>query len=268
MARRDFNLSIAAQPQKDNRITAGKWWSPDDRGRTLFSVENGIATTLGIKLGDTLTFRVADQDVTGKVTSLRSVDWDSFNANFFVVANPGSLSSFPATYITSFYLPHDRRALLTRLVRAFPSVTVIDVDAILHQVRAIMEQVAKTVQFVFMFTIAAGVIVLLAALQSTHDERRVESALLQSLGAERRRIVAGLAAEFLALGAVAGILAALGAAFTEALLAHFVFHLEIHINAWLWLLGPVACILVIVPAGLLGTWRVLFTPPVEILRQT
>lgn len=267
MARREFNLSIAAKPQKDNRVTAGKWWSTGDKGRTLFSVENGIAATLGIKLGDTLTFRVADQDVTGKVASLRSVDWDSFNANFFVVANPGSLNSFPATYITSFYLPHDRRALLTRLVRAFPSVTVIDVDAILHQVRAIMGQVAKTVQFVFMFTIAAGIIVLLAALQSTHDERRVESALLQSLGAERWRIAAGLAAEFLALGGVAGVLAAVGAAFTEALLAHFVFHLEIHINAWLWLLGPVVCILVIVPAGLLGTWRVLFTPPVEILRQ-
>ena len=267
MARREFNLSVAAGLQKDNRITAGKWWPSGDRGRTLFSVENGIADTLGIRLGDTLTFRVADRDVTGKVTSLRSVDWDSFNANFFVVANPGSLKAFPATYITSFYLPHDRRDVLTRLVRAFPSVTVIDVDAILHQVRVIMGQVAKTVQFVFMFTIAAGIIVLLAALQSTHDERRVESALLQTLGAERRRIVAGLAAEFMALGTVAGLLAALGAAFTEVLLAHYVFHLEVHVSGWLWLLGPAACILVVVPAGLLGTRRVLFTPPAEILRQ-
>lgn len=266
LARREFNLSVAAQLQKDNRITAGRWWATDVKG-TQFSVEDGIASRLGIHLGDTLTFNVADQDVTGKVTSLRSVDWDSFNANFFVVANPGALRLFPATYITSFYLASDNHAVLTSLVRAFPSVTVIDVDAILSQVRSIISQVAKTVQFVFIFTVLAGIVVLLAALQSTHDERRRESALLRSLGAGRRRIAAGLAAEFLVLGTLAGVLAAVAATCTEALLAHFVFQMEVHVDPWLWLLGPAACVMVIVPAGLLGTRGALSTPPAEVLRQ-
>lgn len=265
-ARRTFNLSVAENLQEDNRLTTGEWWGDTDEN--LFSFEEEFAATLGISLGDRLEFKIADKPVTGTVNNTRWVDWDTFNVNFFVVANPGTLDGYPATYITSFHLAPENRRLLIELVRTWPSVTVFDVDSILKQVRGIMEQVVKAVEFVSGFTLLAGIIVLLAALQTTHDERRRETALLNTLGAERGHMLAGLLAEFALLGLVAGVIAALTATVAEMLLAEYVFHIDIAVNPWVWLITPLLSTLVVVVGGLAGTRKVLSTPPMLALRQS
>lgn len=267
LATREFNLSWSGRLQDDNEIVQGEWWPPQPDGSVLFSFEQEIAERLGIRLGDRLTYSAAGREVTGTVSNVRTVDWDTFNVNFFVIANPGALDGLPATWITSFYLPHERRALLVEVVRRFPSVTIIDVAALIDQVRAIMEQVSRTVEFVFGFTLLAGVLVLFATLQNTHDERRLEAAVLRSLGAGRAAILKSLAAEFLALGIVAGLLAACGATLIHWLLARFVFELPFEFNVLLWALGPLACTIVVLGTGLAGTRHVLHVPPMVALRS-
>ncbi len=266
LASREFNLSRARTMPSDNRLAQGAWWDENET-EAVFSVEEGIAETLGIKLNDKLTYQIAGQEISGRVVNLRWVEWDSFNVNFFVIANPGTLDNQPATYITSFYLPAENRNLLGDLVRTFPSITIFDMDSILTQVRRIMDQVTRAIEFVFIFTLLAGIIVLAAALQTTHDERIRESAVLFALGASRRQITISLLAEFMSIGLVAGFLAALTATVAEIILAEFVFKMDIVINPWLWVVGPAACILIIVVAGLLGTRRVLSSPPLITLRQ-
>ena len=266
-AAHDFNLSWSAQPGADNRIVEGRWWSPDEHGEALFSVESGIAQSIGIGLGDNLTFQVGGQTVTGTIQSVRTVEWDSFNVNFFILAPPGPLDSFPATYITSFHLADDRHQVLIDIMRRFPSVTVIDVGALMSKVREIMDRADQGMRFVFLFTLLAGFTVLLAAIQSTLDERCHETAILRTLGAGRRGIRRGLLAEFLTLGALAGGLAAFAATLISAWLAARVFNFPYHGNTWVWLVGILGGSIGIGAAGLLGTRRVLHHPPVESLRR-
>lgn len=267
LATREFNLSWASRLQEDNEVVQGRWWPVVADGGVEFSFEQEIAERLGVKLRDRLTYNVAGRDITGTVSNIRIVDWDTFNVNFFVIANPGALDDLPATWITSFHLPHDRRSLLVEVVRKFPSVTIIDVAALIDQVRAIMEQVSRTVEFVFGFTLLAGVLVLFATLQNTHDERRLEAAVLRSLGAGRAAIQKSLAAEFLALGFVAGLLAACGATLISWLLARFVFELPFEFNVLLWVFGPLSCTLVVLGTGMAGTREVLRVPPMVALRS-
>ena len=266
LVEREFNLSGASRPQGDNRIVAGTWWKAGETALPQFSVEEGLAGTLGVTLGSRLRFQVAGQEVEAPVTSLRTVQWDSFRVNFFVVTPPGVLDGFPTTYVTSFHLPPERPEVLSELVRAFPSVTVLDVEAILSRVRHILEQAALAVQYVFLFALLAGVTVLAAAVQSTLDERRFESAVLRTLGADRRRLLAGLLAEFATLGALAGLLASVAAAVTGVALARAVFDLDYVPGPGLWLSGVGAGLFGVALAGYLGTRRVLSHPPMESLR--
>ena len=264
--RRTFNLSVAADLQADNRLEQGKWWDTDT-GR-LFSFEQEFAETLDISLGDRLEFSIAGERVTGMVANTRRVDWDTFNVNFFVVASPATLDGFPATYITSFYLPREHGSVLNELIGNWPSVTVFDVDTILRQVRMVMEQVVRAVEFISWFTLLAGIIVLLAALQTTHDERRRETALLSALGARRGQVLAGLTAEFTVLGLSAGLVAALNATVAEFLLAEYVFRMDFSFSPLVWLVTPLLCTAITVGAGLAATRKVLSTPPLLTLRCT
>ncbi len=268
LASREFNLSWADQIQADNKLEAGQWWprNEHDKGKNWFSVEQGIAETLGIEIGDTLTYQIGGQTVQGEVRNLRWVEWDSFNVNFFVLASPGVLNDYPATYISSFYLPAEHKQVLNELVRQFPSATVLDVDALLTQVRKIMNQVIRTVEYVFGFTILAGLAVLLAAMQSTHDERRYETALLTALGASRAQVLRGLAAEFSVIGLVAGALSGIAASLAGWLLAYQVFNIPYEFNPQIWLFGLGGGVLIVLIAGLAGTWQVLRHPPLAVLR--
>lgn len=267
LATREFNLSYADKLQADNRLTEGAWWPAEIGEENYFSLEESLAKRLGIKLGDNLTYNIAGQEIEGNVRSMRWLEWDSFNVNFFVVSNPEALSSQPTTFITSFFLPETKRDLLIELVKQFPSITVLDMDAILKQVKTIMQQVIRAVEFVFIFTVLTGIAVLFAAMQSTHDERTNEAALMSALGASRKQILSGLIAEFLFLGLITGILAAVAASIIELVLAHYVFKIDIVINPLIWLIAPTVCCLIIVCSGLLGTRKVLFTPPMAVLRK-
>jgi putative ABC transport system permease protein len=266
-ARREYNLTWSDQLPAANTISQGKWWDTSVQDGRQFSLEQRFAEELGVRLDDTLTFQIAGREITGTITSLREVEWDSFNVNFFVVASPGMLDGFPASFVTSFHLTSEKKDLIIGLVKAFPSVTVFDVEALITEVRKIMDQVIATVEFVFGFTIIAGIVVLLAALQTTHNERTYESALLSSIGASRRQIRYGLIMEFLLIGLIAGCLAGFSATLVELLLAKYVFNMDIVINFWIWLIAPLLCASIIIIAGLAGTRRVLHTPPVVALRE-
>lgn len=265
---RDFNLSWATRLQTGNRIAAGHWWTTDDSGKAWVSMEQGIARTLGVKLGDRLTYRVAGRDLQVTVTSLRSVNWDTFRVNFFAVVPPGVLNGYPTTWVTSFHLPSGREPVLAALVKSFPNVTDIDVAAVMQRVRGIIERVALGVQYVFGFTLAAGVVVLLAAIQSSQDERRQECAVLKTLGARHRQLQKGLIAEFMTLGWLSGLLGGLGATLAGWLLASQVFHIDYQVDWRVWVLGMVCGGFGVALAGLLGTRRVLAERPLATLRQS
>ena len=266
LADREFNLSFASNPQADNEIVAGSWW-PDANATGQFSVEEGLAETLGIGLGDELRFWVAGQEVAGPVTSLRQVQWDSFNVNFFVIAPPALLRDQPATYVTSFHLPAQRESLIPELLRAFPSVTVIDVGTLLGQVRGIIEQGIRAVEYVFAFTLAAGLLVMYAGIQASLAVRRLEHGVLRTLGAERRVLLRSLMVEFTVVGLLAGLTASLFAELTGWVLAQELLGLPFSWNPWLWIFGVLGSGLLIGLAGTLGTYGALVRPPLATLRQ-
>jgi putative ABC transport system permease protein len=200
------------------------------------------------------------------VTSFRTVEWDSFSPNFFMVFAPGVLDAFPATFITSLHVHDTQREVVLDLMRQFPSVTAIDLDAVLSQVRDVMDKAALAVQAVFVFTLLAGLIVLWAAVQATRDERRYESAMLRTFGASKRRVLSGVATEFLAIGLLAGVLAAAGATLAGFLLAENLFDLQYHFSLRLWLAGPLLGMLFVGLSGMAATWRVITHAPVNVLR--
>ncbi len=267
LVEREFNLSWADRLQADNRILAGRWWSAVDHGQGVASVEQGLAETLGIALGDTLRFQVAGQVLDAQVVSLRRVEWDSFRVNFFVVFPPGVLEPYPATWITSFHLPPERKPLLAELVRQHPSVTVLDVEALMAKVREIMDRVIAAVEYVFLFTLAAGLVVLYAAIQATQDERRFESAVLRTLGARRAVVRESLLAEFVTLGLLAGVLAAAAATVLSVVLAVQVFDFPYRWNGWIWLMGAGAGVVGVGLAGWIGARSALNQPPWRGLRD-
>ncbi|OOG23879.1 ABC transporter permease [Thioalkalivibrio denitrificans] len=266
LAAREFNLSFRDAPQPGNHVVEGRWWRAGDDPRQ-WSVEDGLATTLGIELGDTLSFRVAGETVEGTVTNLRKVQWDSFNVNFFVVAPPELLTEMPATYITSFRLDDDGDGLLAAAVRQFPNVTVLDVRVLMERVRAITDRASLAVEYVFLFTLLAGVVMLFAAIQATRDVRQQETALLRTLGAGRRHVLAGLLAEFMVMGLLAGVLAAAGATLIGYVLAQQIFDLPFAVNPWLWIVGVGGGAAGVGLAGWLGARGVLRQPPLLTLRK-
>ena len=265
LAEREFNLSWAERNRADNKIVAGKFWAPDST-EAQFSVEEGIATTLGIKLGDTIEFDVAGSKFKAKVTSLRRVDWDSFKPNFFVIASPQLLKSYPASWITSFHLPGGRDEVVTRLVQRFPNVSVIDLSAIMAQVQRITDQVSRAVEFVFLFAIAAGLVVLFAAIVSTQDERVFEGAILRTLGANRRQLTILQLAEFLTIGLLAGTIASAGAVALSMVLSDRVLGVPYDFRWGLPLAGIAIGGIGVALAGLIGTRRVIDSPPLQTIR--
>lgn len=262
---RDFNLSTSPMLPADNRLIAGHFWNDTTDQLGQLSVEEGFAKEFNLQLGDTLQFRVANHEITATVTSLRTVKWDSFNVNFFVLASPDVLRELPVTYVTSVYLPTD--TIINALVREFPGILVFDTNAIMTQVRHLMNRAALAVQYVFVFTLLAGIVVLYAAIAASHEQRLYESALLRAFGATRYQILTTLLIEFATLGALAGLLAAFLASVLGYFLTVRLLDLPYHVNLGLWFISVSAGMIGISLAGLLGTRTVLSTPPMLILRQ-
>jgi len=264
---REFNLSWRLEQPPGNRTVAGRWFKADESGQGLASVEEGLAKTLGIALGDTLEYNINGQDIPVKVVGLRKLDWDSMRVNFFVLTPPGVIDRYPASYITAFHLPAAQADLTHRLVERFPNLTVIDVGAILRQVQSVMNQVAQAVQFIFLFTLAAGGIVLYAALVTAFDERRYELSVMRALGARRDQLRQALLTELAAVGALAGLIAGSGATIIGDILAQQAFQLELAFNPWLIPGATLTGIFLTLAMGWLGMRRLLQTPPMLALRQ-
>ena len=264
---RELNLTWSQSLQPDNKVVAGKWWSDDQQDQPLLSIEEEFASNFGIKVGDQLEFQIADQKVSAPVANLRSVEWDSFQVNFFVLFSPGLLKDAPATYITSFYLPASRKPALNRLVAEFPSITVIDVEAMMSQVRQLIDRLSTAVEYVFLFTLIAGLLVLYAAIQASRDIRLYESAVLKTLGARRVTLFKAMAAEFLLLGSLAGLMAATSATLIAFVLSEQLFNLSFEINPWIWIVGTVCGALGTALAGLLGARSLLNQTPVVLLNS-
>ena len=268
LVEREFNLSYAEKMPEWNELVQGRWWaSPKADGTAQLSVEEGIAAKLGIRLGDELAYDVAGNRFTARVTSLRKVQWDSMQVNFFVIATPELLQDYPVSYISSFYLPQDKVRAGDQLAREFPNLLVIDTGEVVAQVRSIIGQVSQTVSIVFLFTLLSGIAVLYAALLAAQDERIQEAAILRTLGADSAYLRRLHLAEFAVLGSLSGLLASAGAVLLGWVLAHFVLEVPYRANIVIWPTGILGGMLLVMLAGWSNTRRLTKLPPLAILRE-
>jgi len=268
-ASRPFNLSSATMLPAANTVIAGEFWTEEGQHVSQeFSVEQGFAETFNIQMGDSLAFEFAGQAVKGIVTSIREVDWDSFQVNFFVLASPDIMQALPHTYVTSFYLAPNTNDYVADLVKRYPSITIIDVTALLTQIQVIMQRASLAIHYVFLFTLLASLVVLYAALVASQEVRIHEAALLRTLGATRKQLRISLLAEFLCLGSLAGILAATCATGLSYALSRFLFDLPYTFNSSIWVVALLVGTVGISIAGLWGTRHVTQHPPLRILMRT
>src|SRR5574343_574938 len=264
---REFNLSWRADLPAGNQLVAGTWFQPTAAGQGEASVEDGLAKTLGIRLGDELVFVVAGVEKHLRVSSLRKLAWDSMRVNFFVLTPPGVIEDAPASYITSFHLPAAQADAASALVKRFPNLTLIDVGAILGQLQSVIGQVAGAVQFVFLFSLLAGGIVLYSALLTAFDERRYELAVMRALGAQKAQLRQALLVELAVIGGLAGLIAALGAMALGQVVGRQVFDLELAIRPWLPVLSTAGGAGLAIAVGWLAIRRLVAVPPLLALRQ-
>jgi putative ABC transport system permease protein len=269
LVERETNLSWSADVPEGNQMVLGRWWpatvkSGTEHAREI-SLEEGLAKTLGIFVGDMLTYDIAGSEYTAKVVNLRKVRWDSMQVNFFVITTPGQLENYPTSYLSSFYLPPDKVRAGDALLKAFPNLLVIDTEAIITQMRHIMDQIAQTLGAVFMFTLLSGLAVLYAALLATQDERIYQSAILRTLGADTQYLRRQHLTEFAVLGALSGLFAAAGSAALGWVLAKFVLEIPFAPPALLWLTGISGGMLIVMLSGWLVTRKVVKLPPLQVL---
>jgi putative ABC transport system permease protein len=266
LAEREFNLSFASKLRPDNQVVAGTFWPTAGPARPEVSVEKEFAQTLGWKLGDRIGFDIGGERMAGRVTSLRKVDWESFRPNFFVLASPASMASFPASYVGAVHAPPARTAFTNELVARFPNLTVVDIDAILLQVRATIDQVSAVVEAVFYFSLAAGILVLVASVSASQDERLLEGAVMRVLGGSRRQLLLAQASEFAVIGLLSGLTAATAATVLAGVVAERVLDLPWQADWRLILVSSAIGVVAAVAAGMLATRRVLSAPPSVTLR--
>lgn len=268
LVEREFNLSHDARLPGHNQVVAGRW-TADEAG--AISVEEGLAATLGVKLGDTLRFDIAGVQQEGRITSLRKVDWGSMRVNFFVLFPTADLpEELPATYIAAFRAPPAQPGAPgfdNALSRAFPNITNVDVSASIAQVQRVLDQVIRAVEFLFGFTLATGLVVLFAAVTATREQRAREFAVMRALGAGGALLARVQRAELLGVGALAGVLASVAALAVGWALARYAFEFAWSAPLWVPLAGGAAGALLALAAGWWGLREVLTRPVVETLRR-
>ena len=265
-AEREFNLSMQTDLRDDNRVTAGTFWGETAPATPEISVEENFARDLGWQLGDRIVFDIAGQRFEAPITSFRSIEWESFRPNFFVVASPGALDGYPASHITAVRVPPEATRFTADLVQRFPNLSVVDIDAVLNQVRSTADQVSTVVQVVFWFSLAAGVLVLLAAVSASQDERLLEGGVMRVLGGKRAQLRIAQASEFAAIGLLSGLVAAIAASVLAGVIAVQVFDLPWTPNWTLAAVGGGIGVLMTLLAGLWATRKVLDAPPSVTLR--
>ena len=260
---REFNLSATPVQPPHNLVVAGRWQAEEVGG---VSVEDGIAKTLGLKLGDSVRFDIAGVPTDAKITSLRKVDWGSMRANFFVIYPVSQLPDVPVTYMSAFHAPA-RKGFDNELVRAFPNITNVDMTSTLNQIQGVLDKVIRAVEFLFAFTLAAGVVVLFAAVTATREERAREYAIMRAVGARASLLRQVQRAELVGVGLLAGFLASCVAAAVGWGLARYVFDFEWTASLWVPVFGSLAGAVLALAAGWWGLREVLNRPVVETLRR-
>ncbi len=260
---REFNLSHSAAQPPHNQVVAGRW-RPEEAG--AISVEEGIARTLGLKLGDTLRFDVGGMQLDSRITSLRKVDWGSMHANFFVMYPVSAMPQVPVTYMSAFRAP-ERQGFDNQLVRAFPNITNVDMTSTILQVQGVLDKVVRAVEFLFGFTLAAGIVVLFAAVTATREERAREFAIMRAVGAGSALLRQVQRAELVGVGLLAGLLASVVASVVGWGLARYAFGFDWTASPWVILVGALAGAVLALAAGWWGLREVLSRPVVETLRR-
>jgi len=250
----------------DNQIIDGEWWGTNSQPG-MVSVEADYARRLGIEIGDEVEFEANQQTFTVQVQSIRSVRWDNMQPNFYFIFSPGTLDHLGATYLSTALMRQDQKILLNDLLRLFPTIVVIEIDALIEQIQNIIAQVTSAIELISFLVLASGALVLLACVNATLDERFRENAILRTLGAGRKLIMTSLLIEFSSIGFIAGIIATLGAEGSLYYLQEFVFEQDFNLHYWVWIAGPLIGMVVIGLLGVNSTRRVVNVSPLNVLRQ-
>jgi putative ABC transport system permease protein len=281
--RRELNLTWTATLPANNAVLAGRWHGERRAAAPVkgtpvgapllrsdpsaeISVESGMAERLKLAVGDTLGFQVGDQALAARITSIRSVKWDSMQPNFFVIFAPGQLDKLPASAIASVFVPPGESNMLPGFIKSFPGITVLALDKLIANIEAVFDQIIGAIQLLLGFLLAAGMAVVVATLLASLDARQQEAVLLRTLGAQRAYLAKGLWSEFLALGLLAGLLASACAEIAMALIAYRLFELPVRLHPWLWLALPLAGALLVGMSGWLTTRHITRVPPMQSIR--
>ena len=262
---RELNMTWSDIPPEESIIQEGEWWQPGESNEV--SIEESLVKHLGLELGDELGFNIAGTKVTAEVTSIRDVEWESFQPNFYMVLSKSTLKSLPSTWLNSFYLDSDNQIILNDLVRQFPTISLLDLDAVISQVQKMLEQSILAVEAMLFALLVAGLLVLAAAIEATLDSRLREGALIRSLGGTRKQLMIMQVGEFVLIGALAGLVAAIVTEFCSWWLNIQVFELPWQPVVWMWIALPVCSSLLIGFAGWLGVRRVLKESPGNVLKE-
>jgi putative ABC transport system permease protein len=261
---RELSLTWTKDLPEDNKIIEGNWWQNEQSG--LVSVEHKLADSLKIKLGDSLSFTVGSQQFNATVTSIRDLRWDTMKPNFYMIFSPGTLDTFPSTYITSIYLPENQKNFLNTLIKKYPSTTILEVDLILNQLKTILSQLTEAINYLLYFALLAGFTVLFAAVYASLDNRIHEGTLMRTLGAKRIFLRKIHLIEFCLLGLISGLLAVIISELILYALYTQVMHIEFHLSYYLWLGVPLTSTLVVGVAGCWGVRNVVNKSPLLVLR--
>ncbi len=263
---RESNFTWSDELPPGNELLAGRWWQPDS-DENLVSLEEGYAGYLDVQVGDRIGILVGSQPLEVTVSSIRRLDWQTMQPNFFLVFPPETLVGYPTTFMTSFHLDSRDKNYLNRFIREFPTVTVIEMDVVIEQVRTIIRQVSGAIELVLGIILAAGALVLVAGVQASVDARMQESAILRALGAHRRLLLGGLLIEFAALGLFAGALAVVGAELSVFILQTQAMNMHYVPSPWMWAPGIGFAVVMIAALGVFSCRKVVSAPPVAVLRE-
>ncbi|MEO0443808.1 MAG: FtsX-like permease family protein [Pseudomonadota bacterium] len=267
--RRELNLSWSQTLAEDNKLIAGQWWDRWQHSEAGFgvSVEYDTAKELDIALGDRLGFSLGGLNLEAEVASIRSVDWGAMTPNFYFLFSPGTLANYSPNYLSSVYIPQQQKPLINQLLRAYPTVVVLEVDRIIERIRAIVSQVSRAIELVLWLVLLGGVLVLMSAVNASMSNRLQEAGILRALGSGRALIAGSLWIEFALLGGFAGMLAVVGTEVLLMSLQYFVFDQDIRPHYTLWLLGPLLGASFVGMLGWLSCLRILKVPPGVVLRE-
>jgi len=250
----------------DNQIVDGQWWE-DASLPGLVSVEQDYANQLGLEIGDEMEFEITQQTFTVTVDNIRTVRWDNMRPNFYFIFSPGTVENLGATYLSTALMAQEQKILLNGLLREFPTIVVIEIDALIEQIQNIIAQVTSAIELISLLVLVCGALVLLSCVNATLDERFQENAILRTLGAGRKLILSSLLIEFSCIGIIAGIIATIGAEGSLFYLQEFVFEQDFSLHPWVWLAGPMVGMLVIALLGVNSTRKVVRVSPLTVLRH-